>query len=92
MWAAIKLYWSKIWTYIKPAVMVLLTEVGKRALAIALDVCTQLATSDLSSSEKRDAAFKQIGDKLAEEGHTAASSLINLAIELAVQKLKAAAS
>ena len=92
MWEVIKLYMSKIWTILKPIVKILLTTLFQEVLNIAVGVVTDLASTDLSNSEKREAAFDQIKEKLAAEGKEVGSSLINLAIELAVQKLKDSAS
>jgi hypothetical protein len=88
MWDAIKLYMSKIWTIIKPTVMAFLSQAGKQVLDIAMEIVTDLAKSDLSSDDKRKAAFDAIKDKLEAEGKVVGNSLINLAIELAVQRLK----
>lgn len=88
MWEAIKLYMSKLWTVLKPSIMLLLSEVGQMAMSIAVDIVKDLATQDLSNGEKRDAAFDAIKDQLKERGKTAGNSLINLVIELAVQALK----
>jgi hypothetical protein len=84
MWDAIKLYMSKIWTIIKPTVMAFLSQAGKQVLDIAMEIVTDLAKSDLSSDDKRKAAFDAIKDKLEAEGKVVGNSLINLAIELAV--------
>lgn len=89
MWDAIKLYMSKLWSVIKPSVMILLSEVGQMAMSIAVDIVKDLATQDLSSSEKREAAFDGVKEQLEASGKTAGNSLINLVIELAVQALKA---
>lgn len=89
MWDAIKLYMSKIWAFVKPTVMILLSEIGQRALAIAVDAVKDIALQDLTNDEKRAAAFDTIRKTLEAEGKTAGKSIINLAIELAVQRLKA---
>ena len=60
----------------------------KEVLDLALEVVMDLAKTDLSSSEKRDAAFDAIKEKLEAEGKVVGNSLINLSIELAVQRLK----
>lgn len=88
MWDAIKLYMSKIWAIIKPTVMAFLSKAGKEVLEMAMEIVTELSVSDLASEEKRKAAFEQIKDKLEAEGKVVGTSLINLAIELAVQRLK----
>lgn len=88
MWEVFKLWASKVWTIIRPSVMVWLTGVGQQLLDLALEIVTDLATSDLSNSEKRDTAFDKIKEKLVEEGKEVGDSLINLAIEIAVTKIK----
>jgi hypothetical protein len=86
---ALKLAASKIWTLIKPVITLLLSSVVSQALPMALEIVESLATKDLTNTEKRNEAFKQISDKLAEDGHTLTTSVINLVIECAVQALKA---
>lgn len=88
MWEAIKLYMSKIWAIIKPTVMAFLSQAGKQVLDLAMEIVTDLAKSDLSSDDKRKAAFDAIKTRLQEDGKVVGNSLINLAIELAVQRLK----
>ena len=88
MWDAVKLYMSKIWTLIKPTVMAFLSKVGQDLLSMAAEIVTDLANTDMSSSEKRSAAFDSIKERLVAEGKEVGDSLINLAIEIAVQKLK----
>ena len=88
MWEAIKLYMSKIWAIIKPSVMAFLTTAGQQVLDLAVEIVSELQLGDLTSDEKREAAFAQIKEKLAAEGKVVGNSLINLAIELAVQRLK----
>lgn len=88
MWDAFKLWASKVWEILRPSVMVWLTSLGQRVLDLAMEVVTELAETDLSSAEKREAAFNKIKEKLVEEGKEVKNSLINLAIEIAVNKLK----
>lgn len=88
MWGVFRLWTSKIWTIIKPSVMVWLTGVGQQLLDMALDIVKDLATTDLSNADKRDTAFDKIKDRLREEGKEVGDSLINLAIEIAVTKIK----
>lgn len=88
MWEAIRLYLSKVWAIIKPTVIVFLTKVGQDLLDMAVEIVTELAKTDLSSSEKRSTAFDKIKERIAVEGKEVADYLINLAIEIAVAKLK----
>jgi flagellar basal body L-ring protein FlgH len=57
-------------------------------LPIALEIVTSLLTSNKSNEEKRNAAFQRINTIARQRGIQAASSTINLAIELAVTKIK----
>lgn len=57
-------------------------------LPIALEVVTSFAQSNKTSEEKRRAAFARIETAAKARGIEAANSVINLAIELAVQKSK----
>ncbi len=57
-------------------------------LPIALEIVASLLTSNKSNEEKRNAAFQRINTIAKERGIEAANSTINLAIELAVTKIK----
>jgi hypothetical protein len=57
-------------------------------LPIALEIVSSLLTSNKSNEEKRNAAFQRINTIAKERGIEAANSTINLAIELAVTRLK----
>jgi hypothetical protein len=57
-------------------------------LPIALEIVASLLTSNKSNEEKRNAAFQRINTIAKERGIQTANSTINLAIELAVQKIK----
>jgi len=57
-------------------------------LPLALEVTSSLLTSNKSNEEKRNAAFQRITTLAKERGIEAANSTINLAIELAVTKMK----
>lgn len=57
-------------------------------LPIALEIVASLVDSNKSSEEKRRAAFVRIETAAKSRGIEAANSVINLAIELAVQKIK----
>ena len=61
---------------------------GKLVLTIAVDVVKDIAAnSDLSSSEKREAAFDRVKIELASHKVEVTNSLINTAIEIAVQNI-----
>jgi hypothetical protein len=58
-------------------------------LPIAFNIVKELANEGgMSSSQKRKEAFKRLSDVTKTEGLNAASSLLNLAIEMAVTTLK----
>ena len=58
-------------------------------LPIAFSIVKELASNnELNNSQKRKEAFKRLSDATKTEGMTAASSLLNLAIEMAVTNLK----
>ncbi len=58
-------------------------------LPIALGIVKELASnSELSNSQKREEAFNKLADAAKNEGMNAASSLLNLAVEMAVTNLK----
>lgn len=88
MFDAIKLFMGGIWGYIKPLVVSFLGATGKIVLDIAMGTVKDLANADLTSSEKREVAFDRIEKDLKQKGVEAKASLINAAIEIAVQNLK----
>lgn len=62
------------------------------ALPIAQEIVNGLAHQQMPTAEKRDAAASQLKGALVSQGYAAAadigSSLLNLAVEMAVAKLK----
>jgi hypothetical protein len=61
----------------------------EKLLPIALGIVTELASGQLSNSEKRDAAVKRLAAAATAQGISAGVSVLNLAVELAVANLKA---
>jgi hypothetical protein len=61
----------------------------KELLPIALEVVSSLLTSNKSGSEKREIAIEKIKAAALREGINASNRTVNLAIELALSKLKA---
>jgi len=57
-------------------------------LPIAMEIVSSLLVSNKTNEQKRHAAFTRIQTVAKERGIQAASSTINLAIELAVTKIK----
>jgi hypothetical protein len=55
---------------------------------IALEVVKSLADSPHSGAQKREAAIRQIQSLASAEGIRAGGSVVNLAVEIAVQNLK----
>jgi hypothetical protein len=60
----------------------------RELLPIAMEVVSSLLTSDKSGDEKRKLAVERIKDTAVKEGINASNRTINLAIELALAKLK----
>jgi len=90
MWERILLLTSNIWQFIRPAVLMLLTETGKALAAAALTAVQQAqANPQLSSSQKREQAAASIKKDMEAASYSVAESAINVALELALQKLKA---
>lgn len=58
-------------------------------LPVALEIVTQLATSDLTSGDKKAAAVDLLKKAAIKEGITASASILNWTVESAVQQLKA---
>jgi hypothetical protein len=53
-----------------------------------MEIVASLLVSNKTNEEKRNAAFQRINTIAKDRGIQAANSTINLAIELAVQKIK----
>jgi len=76
------------WSIIKEIFSGSLEMLIAKATKIALPVVEHLSFSDLTNSEKRKKAFKEIGEAMKGVGLEARESIINLAIEIAVAHLK----
>jgi hypothetical protein len=61
----------------------------ERLLPIALAIVTELATSQLSGSEKKTVAVDRLKKAAMQEGLTVSASALNLLVESAVANLKA---
>jgi hypothetical protein len=88
MWLAIQLYASKLWVFLLPIIKIFMSQIGPVLAEAALAAVMTVATSDMSNEEKRNAAFSAILETLSKKGLQVGASAINLAIEMAVQKLK----
>ena len=64
----------------------------EKLLPVALGIVTELATSGgMGNAEKRAAAISRLGQAARDEGISAGASVLNLAVEMAVAKMKAEA-
>ena len=89
MFEKIKIVMSAIFNELIPFFKQFLSEYGTIVLQIAGTVVMDLATSKLSSEQKREAAFVAIKEELIKKGIEVGSRVINSAIEAQVAKLKA---
>jgi hypothetical protein len=80
-----KALWVFVWPLLTKQVGLSLTSL----LPIALSVVKDLAeNNNISNADKRKEAFNKLTDAAKSQGINAASSLLNLAIEMAVTNLK----
>lgn len=80
---------QQIWEFLSPILSKQISSSLSKLLPIALNIVKELATNNnLSNKQKKEKAFKDITDIAKDEGLSAANSLINLAIEMAVTRLK----
>jgi hypothetical protein len=86
----IKFIMSGMWVFLQPFIKVLLTQGGTILMTACMDAVRSVATDmqGQPGAVKRDAALGLITQRLASEGVKMASSVINLALEAAVVKLK----
>ena len=84
--------WSKLLGLFKTFINEALSDVQQIFIAefkdIAATIIYELTQSDLSSGEKRTAAFNRIKQEVIKSGKDASDSLIYLLIELVYQKVK----
>ena len=66
--------------------------IGQAVLTAAEKACLTFATQELSGTAKQAGAYNAIVDDLKSQSLTAATGLINSAIEVAVAKIKTPAS
>ncbi len=85
----LKLVMSNVWIFLKPIVDLFMSEVGKALREVAIEAVGSLLSVDtLTNEEKRKEAFLIIVTRLKEKGIKLSDSVINMAIEVALQKLK----
>lgn len=94
MWEKIKIISSSVWSFVLPFLRQLLSKAGPILAAAALEAVKIVASnaSGATDSQKRDMAFRIIGDKLKAEGIAigidVSTALVNAALEIAVLKFK----
>lgn len=90
-----RLFFSSLWGFLQPFVAIFLSKAGPllASAAVAAVRAVGESMSGSSGSEKRDAAFAAIEADLKRQGVSigaeVTASMINAAIEAAVQKVKA---
>lgn len=88
-WEKFKIINNNIIEFIMPFLKILLTESGKILAEIALETVKTYASSGLTNEIKREMSRDYIKKTLSEKGISMAESVVNLAIEAAVVKMKA---
>ena len=98
--------WKKVWEEVKawfisegkeieeelaPFGKQFASSIGSAVLTAAESAVAQFATQSITGSAKKDLCFTAIVDNLKTQGLTAATSLVNSAIEICVAKLKSVA-
>ncbi|MEW6505535.1 MAG: phage holin, LLH family [Chloroflexota bacterium] len=86
----IKFILSKAWDFLAPFIRVLLTQAGMILAEAAMEAVKQVETTmgDSDGAAKRAAAFAMIQSSLKTKGVQLAASVINMAIEAAVNRMK----
>lgn len=88
MWDYIRIYGSWLWKILKPVLVYLVVNVQDDVFKIVAKVVEDVSHADMTSEEKREAAFEQAEYFLKNAGKDLGESIIRLLMELAVQKLK----
>lgn len=89
MWDVIKFYMSQAYTFLLPFIKILMSQLGETLTKSAIAAVKTAQESGLDNAGKRELAFHQIATDMSDAGFTIAASIINLALEAAVTKLKA---
>lgn len=87
-WSTITIVMSNLWVFLKPVLLMILNNVTAELIEFVTETVTGLKDTDLSSEEKRIAAFEAVKVKLADDGDSLTDSVIYLLIEIAVNKMK----
>ena len=88
MWTKLKLFVSSVYSFLSPVIDIFMSNIGPILAKLAMEAVKAAASTDLSNKDKREMAFNNIKDWLIKDGIEIGSSMIYLAIEIAVQKLK----
>lgn len=94
MFLKIKLIMSKLWVFLKPFVVVFLTAVGQALADAATDAVAKAAgmPEDTTGVRRRATAYASIEEAMKAAGYQLGvdftESMVNTAIEVAVQGLK----
>lgn len=93
MWEKIKIMSSDIWFFILPFLRQMMKQAGPILAAAALNAVKAVAgNTGASGAEKRATALELIGQELQTQGIKigvdVSTSLVNAALEMAVQKMK----
>ena len=89
-WEKMKVVFSGIWDFLAPFVKIFLSSAGTILAEVAMKSITEIAMTmgDADGDAKRKEAFKRIQAELIGKGIVLSVSVINSAIEAAVQKIK----
>ena len=91
MWEKLKFLASSLWDFFRPLIRQFLTAIGPALAAAAEAAVAAAASKAITSTEKRDFAFKQIVLALEKQGlalgRDYTARMVNAAIEVAVAGL-----
>lgn len=88
MWEKMKILMSGVWEFLLPFFRQMMTQSGQILASAAMAAVTAAAQGDMTNEERRTAAFNSILADLQKQGISMGTSIINAALEAAVQKLK----
>ena len=84
----LKFLMSGLWTFLRPIIKVFLSDIGPILISTATAVVSEMAKTDMSGKQKKEAAFNVMEEMLGNQGIKVATHIINTTIETAVAKLK----
>jgi len=84
----IKIIFSSVWSWIRPILFHIHNFVDKDDFFTAYQIVKRYYYADKSSEEKRIAATQELKERLLRHGKKLSSSLVNLLVELAYQRIK----